>query len=134
MKNLTIAATVKTPFVHFDCDKGFLIINGHSCPDDPANYYREVVEWISCYFEYYNQPTTLHFYIEYINTSSSKIFINIFDLLDEFFRKGRDVKVNWFFNSRNRCAMEWGHEFKNDLALPFDIVENDDQEKGRSMW
>jgi len=53
--------------------------------------------------------------IIYFNSSSSKLFFDFFDLLDEN-RKGRELIVNWIYDEENESAEEAGEDFVEDFA------------------
>ena len=61
--------------------------------------------------------------LRYLNTSSSKCMMTLFDLMDGQFREGRDTRVSWKYETGNEMAYEFGLEFAEDLSLPFEIVE-----------
>ena len=58
----------------------------------------------------------------YLNTSSIKAMMDIFDLLEEAHRKGRQVSVRWSYDGANERVGELAAEFKEDCTFPFDIA------------
>lgn len=123
MDRLRIEQTKSTPMIDFDSDTGILKIVGESYPENAAKFYTPVVEWLK---EYLNKggvvKALVEFEIIYFNSSSSKVFMTIFNLLEESAANGKQVSVVWRCDHENQTAIECGEEFKEDTAhLPFAI-------------
>jgi hypothetical protein len=52
--------------------------------------------------------------IIYFNSSSSKLFFDLFDLLEENMDKSK-IAVNWIYDKENESALETGEEFIEDF-------------------
>ncbi|MBY0577990.1 MAG: DUF1987 domain-containing protein [Burkholderiales bacterium] len=125
MENLTIVQTEATPSVMFNASSGILEIRGESYPENTAEFYAPLLQWIRDFLDRDEQPLILNIGILYFNSSSSKVLMNLFDLLDDAAREGRKIAVNWFYDANNELAIEYGEEFKEDVsALEFKLVEN----------
>jgi len=60
--------------------------------------------------------------IIYFNSSSSKIFFDLFDILFEASKK-MEVNITWLCDEENECAIEAGEDFKEDFEeLNFNIT------------
>ena len=53
----------------------------------------------------------------YFNSSSSKILMNLFDMLNRAAIEGTPVTINWRYHEDNDVALECGEEFMEDLDL-----------------
>jgi hypothetical protein len=124
MTNLVIEKTVSTPAINFNCDIRKLIISGESFPENAAKFYEPVMNWIKRYLEQVgNEETKVEFEIIYFNSSTSKIFMTIFSLIDEEVEKGKNIMVDWIASEDNDIAIECGEEFKEDLEfVSFNII------------
>jgi hypothetical protein len=124
MTNLVIEKTVSTPAINFNCDIRKLIISGESFPENAAKFYEPVMNWIKEYLEQVgDEETKVEFEIIYFNSSTSKIFMTIFSLLDEEVEKGKNITVDWIASEDNDIAIECGEEFKEDLEfVSFNII------------
>jgi hypothetical protein len=61
--------------------------------------------------------------IIYFNSSSSKLFFDFFDLLEEASGNGKEIEVNWLYDGENESAEEAGEDFKEDFeSLNFNLV------------
>lgn len=124
MDNLIIEKTVSTPSIDFDYNMKKLRISGESFPENAAKFYEPVMKWIK---EYLNktekEETKVEFEIIYFNSSTSKIFMTIFSLLDEEVERNKNITVDWIASEDNDVAIECGEEFKEDLeCISFNIV------------
>lgn len=124
METLIIEQTQSTPYIYFDRTTNVLIIKGESFPENSAKFYAPVLEWLREYLEELkDEKVTMQFEIIYFNSSTSKVYMTIFDLLQEASEKGKDITVLWLCDKENETAIECGEEFKEDLgSLPFRIV------------
>jgi hypothetical protein len=122
MKDLLIQGTNKTPTVDFRLS-GDIRIEGRSIPEDSQEFYRPIITWIKALNE--NLPTELnvHVKLEYINTSSSKILLELFKLLDQIHSSGKArVKVTWLYDYDDDDSREEGNNYKSEVDLPFTII------------
>ncbi len=128
MERLQIEKTLSTPEVDFDPFSGKLKMQGESYPENAAKFYQPVLQWIEEYFASNPDNTTvLEMEIVYFNSSTSKIFMSLFDDLEVLSHQGIKVKVDWICSARNETAIECGEEFKEDLDdLSFDIIVKED--------
>ena len=126
MENLHIAATRTSPEIRFDCEKGVLDIKGESFPEDTAEFYNPILSWVGEYVKSEEKEVTVNMEIIYFNSSSSKIFMDLFDILNEAAGKGKKITLNWIYDQENENALIAGEEFKKDLeSLLFNLVPKD---------
>ena len=96
MEYLIIEKTISTPYVKFDHETGSLFISGESFPENAGKFYEPILEWLKEYLkpEY---TTDISFDIEmiYFNSSTSKIYMMIFDMMDAAAKDGRTIDINW---------------------------------------
>lgn len=122
MQHLMIEKTHSTPFIDFNAETGCLQIKGESFPENAAKFYTPVLDWIREFLEQRPKQLKLEFTITYFNSSSSKVFMMLFDMLENETAKGQNILVKWICNEVNDIAIECGEEFKEDLIqLPFVI-------------
>ncbi len=125
MKILHIEATKYTPKIKLDADNGFLSFSGKSYPENTFDFYQPTLEWINAYFEEGTQKqTVIEMDIIYFNSSSSKLFFDLFDILEEAHDAGKDIMVRWLYDVENENALEAGEDFKEDFeSLDFNLIE-----------
>jgi len=125
VNQLFVHATKSSPLVHFDASTGLLEIKGKSYPENAAQFYAPILEWVRAYLhEFRDKHVELNVEMIYLNSSSSKAFLNLFDLLDTCAKQGQSVVINWRYHEDNDTALECGQEFSEDLeSVTFNLVE-----------
>lgn len=121
MDSLIIEATKATPDINFGVD-GKWTLQGKCCPENPISFFEPIFEWISQYKTEKNPHIELDMILTYFNTSSSKVFLDFFDLMVEVKESGKEVTVNWFYEQEDEDMMESGEEFSEDVDLNFNLV------------
>jgi hypothetical protein len=126
MDKLILEATHSSPYLYFDRDAGSLEIKGKSYPENAAKFYGPVLEWLRNYLASIDTQTVtvVNMEIIYLNSSSSKAFLNLFEALEAAAQEGKKIIVNWRYHGENETALECGEEFAEDLkAVTFNLVE-----------
>lgn len=115
MENLNIAQTQYTPEISLNVD-GTISMVGKSYPENTFEFYQPVMDWLEKYFESETkQKTVVNMEIIYFNSSSSKLFFDLFDLLEESSENGNEIEVNWIYDGENESAEEAGEDFQEDF-------------------
>lgn len=115
MENLIIDETKYTPSITLDAKNGIIEFRGKSYPENTFEFYRPVMEWLEEYFGgNAKEKTVINLEIIYFNSSSSKLFFDFFDLLDEV-KENSQIEVNWIYDAQNESAMEAGEDFIEDF-------------------
>lgn len=123
---LEIEGTQSTPTVTSDREQGYLYMEGNSYPENSFEFFSWIFSWIEQYLGGEGGPLRLELALIYMNTSSVKAMMDIFDLMEEAHGKGKTVAVNWYFDPRNERVMEMAEEFREDYTFPFEIVPRED--------
>ena len=100
-------------------------MQGDSYPENSYELFHQVYEWIERFLGQASHPLSLELRLLYLNTSSIKAMMDIFDLLEAAFQDGRQVAVNWYYDVRNERVVELAEEFKEDCTFPFSILNHD---------
>ncbi len=124
MNPLHITGTEDTPEVFFDPESSALFIKGSSFPENTFNFYEPVFSWLNELLENSESlDLNIHLDLNYYNSSSSKVFMNLFHLLDGHFKSGKTLTVNWYYDPDDEDSLEEGEDFSVGLeALPFNLV------------
>lgn len=123
MESLSIGKTNSTPSIQFNADLRVLSLKGESFPENAAKFYSPVLKWIRAFLNAPDESKiNIEFEIIYFNSSTSKIFLTLFELLEEGSKKGKEISVIWRCDRENEIALECGEEFKEEIdKLPFMI-------------
>ena len=124
MENLTLEDTKYTPAINLNADTGIISIVGKSFPENTFDFYRPVITWINAYFSNNTQENTVvNMEITYYNSSSSKLFFDFFDILDNA-NNDHEIEINWIFDEENDAALEAGEDFIEEFEnLTINLVE-----------
>jgi hypothetical protein len=116
MNNFKLAATQYTPEILLEA-YGVIDIKGKSYPENTFEFYLPIMNWLKEYFIEKNSPKhlTVNIEITYFNSSSSKLFFDLFDILDEH-KEDFDITINWIYDKENDSAKEAGEDFIEDFT------------------
>ncbi len=118
---IDIVAGKSTPRILFDDVNNLFNIDGQSYPENSSNFYEPVISWVETYLEKEDISFDLNVRLLYLNTSSTKAMFYLFDILEDAFKKGTKVSVNWFYNAENEVAKETGEDLLEDFQFPHNI-------------
>jgi hypothetical protein len=117
MEILNLEGTEDTPKIILDKKNGIFEISGRSLPEDSAEFYRPVLEWIENYGQDPNASTDFVFKLEYFNTASSKLILDVLSALEDI----KDMKILWYFHEDDEDMEEAGQEFSELVEIPFEF-------------
>lgn len=122
VERVEISSTRSTPQVTLDPHKGEISLIGDSYPEDANKFFAPIHSWTKDFLVGSSVKLQLHIDLNYINSSSTKCLLNLFDLLEKAFIAGRSIEIFWHFDEENDVAQEIGEEFKEDYKLPFNFI------------
>jgi hypothetical protein len=115
MEILNLEGTADTPKIILDKGNGIFEISGRSLPEDSVEFYRPVLEWINAYAKAPNAKTFFSFKLEYFNTSSSKLILDVLSALEEI----KGMEIEWCYAEDDEDMEEAGKEFSELVEIPF---------------
>jgi hypothetical protein len=122
MEVIKIKGTDDTPTVILDADNGIFEISGRSLPEDVAAFYEPIIDWLDQYAENPNDKTVFNFKLEYFNTASSKLLLDVLLKLEDMCDDGKDVLVRWHYPDDDEDMEEAGEEYADIVDVPFEQV------------
>ena len=122
MEVVNIKGTDDTPKVILDKSNSLFEISGRSLPEDVNMFYEPILKWIEQYTEQPNSETIFNFKLEYFNTASSKVILDIMLKLEEIHEAGNKVIVRWHHRDDEEDMLEAGEEYADIVAIPFEYV------------
>jgi len=123
MEKLEIARKANTPSVLFDPETGNMKIDGRSIPENPGDFYDEVIQWLRDYFKKPKNVTTLDLNLEYVNSGSSKYLLVLFRLMKEEYQKGSKIIINWYYEEDDEDMLEAGEDYESIIRVPFKMIQ-----------
>lgn len=130
MRKLIIEPTNYSPEVVFDPENNIYHITGESRPPDVREFYDQVISWLNDFSSYLSRtdveknPVTFNFNLEYFNSSSGKLILDMFKILAALHKNGINLSVNWHFEKEDVDMLEVGKEMSKIVKLPFEYVES----------
>lgn len=118
MDILHLEGTEDTPRIILDKKNGIMEISGRSLPEDSTEFYKPVLDWIEAYANDPNASTLFVFKLEYFNTASSKLILDVLYALEDL----PGIKVQWYFHEEDEDMEEAGEEFSELVEIPFEFT------------
>lgn len=119
---INIKGTYDTPAIEFDPEKGLFTIKGRSLPSNSFAFYAPVLEKVK---EYLNQPkddSRFDFRMDFISSSSTKVFQELFYEFEQAHKKGTKLLVNWYYKFGDDDMKELGDDLRMDTSFPFEFI------------
>jgi hypothetical protein len=122
MEPLFLAEEQSSPQIHLDKEKNIFEIAGNSLPEDVLTFYAPVLRWLEEYLLHPNSKTEFHFKFLYLNSSSSKVILDILVLLEKLAAQGHEVLIVWHYLEMDEDMQSTGKEYEGMVNVPFDFV------------
>jgi len=108
------------PKVNFNIS-GVCEITGESYMEDTYLFYQPVIEWLSEYIKE-NKPVIFNIKLTYFNTSSSRIILEILDLLKSYKDSNGQVVTNWYYKPEDPDMLMEIKGFEGEAGLSINIL------------
>lgn len=125
METLDIPKTSSTPMISFDSAASTLKIVGESYPENSFEFYAPVIAWVKEGLQQLSQMR-LDIDVSYMNSSSTKCVLDLFDIMEEAYGRGVDVSVCWRYDRENPRSLDLAEEFQEEVTFPFDVTAPDE--------
>lgn len=112
--------TKMTPEIVLDAVNHIYKISGNSRPENPMQFYKPVFEWLSMHLTNSDTKFTLEMKMDYFNTSTSKIFLDLFEMF-EGHDATENVHVVWYYQSDDEEMQEAGEELLDLVSISYEI-------------
>ena len=124
MKNLVIASTKKTPEIIFKAT-GELMITGSSLPANFTSFYQPILEWLEELKASSPKKISISFDLEHVNTSSTRIILQILRILNGICNEKIKLTVFWKYDHDDTDMLEQGEALQEILDHTFEFVIKD---------
>ena len=121
MKNLIIEETLDTPKIVLDKANGIFEISGRSLPENTVKFYAPVIQWLEEYINKPNQNTRFEFKLDYFNSASAKIIVEIITVLEKLVKKNHASAITWYYSKDDELIKNRGVEMSEMTELPFEV-------------
>jgi hypothetical protein len=121
---IEIKGNQDTPTVIFDKDQLWFEISGRSFPADADGFFQPLIKWLDDYKKSGpKEMTVLNVKMDYFNTASAKMILDMFFKLEDFKDENLPVMIKWHYLEEDDDMLEAGEEFKEIVELDFEFVE-----------
>lgn len=124
MKNLIIEAVPDSPYypeVIFDASTGVCEMNGESYMEEAYKFYSPLIDWIREY-SLEGNDITLNLKLTYFNTSSSRLLLDMFDILKKSEDVGNKIKINWYYEVDDPDIKDEIEDFEIETGLKIKLI------------
>jgi hypothetical protein len=122
MEVLIIEPTEHTPGIDFNPDTGKLVLSGRSLPENAIEFYDPVFEWLDSYLKRAPQLTELHVDLDYLNSISHKMVLEILKNTRKVIEMGKNMHVKWYYEEEDEKMMEEGKAIASEFEIPIDLI------------
>ncbi len=120
---LKMSGTEDTPEIVFNNEINEFCISGRSLPEDVTNFYAPVFEWLNHFSENHSDKAVFKFKLEYFNTASSKIILDILMKLEELVQSNKvQIAIEWHYSEADDDMLEAGEEYAELVEIPFNLI------------
>ena len=126
MEVINIKGTEDTPNVVLDKENEHFEISGRSLPEDVNMFFEPIMDWIDEYAEDPLDKTVFDFKLEYFNTASSKVILDILLKFEEIVENDKDVTIKWHYHEDEEDMLEAGEEYADIVEISFEYIVLED--------
>lgn len=125
MENMYLEAGKYTPEIKAEYEQGTVRFYGSSYPENANEFYKPISDWIQEYLQNETSKLVVDFYIYYFNTSTSKSFLNILEILEKYSLEGKEVTVNWYYTEDDEDSLDSGERLFMEMDLNYQLIPVD---------
>ena len=122
MDPLFIIGSNECPTIILDKDKATFEITGQSLPEEAISFYIPVIDWFEEYIKDPLPETVLVLKLDYCNSSSTKAIADVLEVLEEYYKAGGKVEVQWMYMEDDDDMLDVGKEFQEIIKVPFTFI------------
>lgn len=118
---LEIAKEKITPYILVDSEEGVIKLIGRSSPKNTIEFYSPLIDALDD-DSLLSKDITVHFNLEYFNTSTAKCMFMVFKKLSRLNKNGSEVSVNWYSEEDDYDLIETGEDFEDLTGMDFNYI------------
>ncbi|MBE6340667.1 MAG: DUF1987 domain-containing protein [Marinilabiliaceae bacterium] len=120
---IKISATNSTPYISADPQTRQIVIKGRSLPTNVVTFYQPIIDWIKMYGTTDNEDLNVKIQLSFLNSSSHKRLLDIFEGVESLQEKGCKAEIEWFYKEGDEDIYAAGTEFLSILKCPLKLVK-----------
>ena len=128
MKSLIIDAIPDSPYYpseNFDATTGICELKGESYMEEAYKFYTPLLNWLKEYAIKQKSPVILNIKLTYFNTNSSRLLLDMLDMLKKSLDAGGSITVNWYYEIDDPDVKEEVEDFEIETGLTIHMIPLD---------
>jgi len=121
----SIPPTKKTPLVEIDLNAGYFLLKGRSIPKHASSFYYPILERIEDYIKQPQPKTTAIFFMEYLDSASSRLILSIIQRLKKVETQKMQLQVEWHYMEDDEDIYDTGETYEELSNLDFLFVSHE---------
>lgn len=121
MEPLIMPGSNESPGINFDKQNNKFMIFGKSFPEEAKRFFDPALMWLEEYLQNPNEETIFEIRLDYYNSATATMLLEIFYMLEKIVKAGKKVKVVWNYLEIDDDMLDAGEEYKEMLELPFEF-------------
>ena len=122
MDALIIEGTDDSPNVILDLENNIFELSGKSLPENVVEFYQPILDWMENYANGPNAETKFVFKLDYFNTASAKLILDILLRLEKLHKSGNNVFISWHYREEDEDMQDAGEGYADMIEVPFEQV------------
>jgi hypothetical protein len=122
MQEKRILPTKNSPEIIMNPD-GIIKIKGRSIHENVTEFFIPVAAWIDEYIKNPADVTCVDMVLEYFNSASAKVFIQLLQKLTYVKLKNKKIIFNWYYEDGDEDILERGEYFSSVLDVTFNFIK-----------
>jgi hypothetical protein len=133
MNKFYLEETEFTPEISLDLETRKFLFKGVSRPEDVFKFFQPAVNWLKeldqdilthTNAKYDIHDLTIDFHLSYFNSSSSKMLLQILEIIKKIQNKDIEVTVNWYYDASDEQMYDDGMDLSESVDLPFNFFKD----------
>jgi hypothetical protein len=125
MKTLIVDAVPDSPYypeVNFNSETGVCELTGESYMEEAYKFYTPLLKWLKKYTLELNKAVTLNLKLTYFNTNSSRLLLDLLDILKKSQEAGNEVEINWYYEEDDPDVKDEVEDFEIETGLQIKMI------------
>ena len=119
---INIDGTTESPEISLNAREGIIRFSGRSLPENPKTFYSPFKEWLTEYAKNPAPVTHASFIFDYFNTASSKLIMEIIDVIKTVEENNSKLIIEWHYQEDDEDMLEAGEDFEAVTGVSFNYI------------
>ncbi|HDJ33206.1 MAG TPA: DUF1987 domain-containing protein [Bacteroidetes bacterium] len=122
MELFKLEPTKRTPEIILN-PAGAISFSGRSITENAVEFFKPIKHWVEGYLQNPQPETVVNIKLEYFNSSSARMILDILQELLNVGKKGGRLVINWFYEEGDDDILERGEYYASILDTNFNFIE-----------